>query len=117
MANTKISYLYRDASNYKIWNEAVVEGVLTEEQKQTIQLCLDGGEFFIPHLVDLPEKTFVDFGFAYSEQDDTPFFELSIEDIETVDEEPTEVLRADEMFSLFLNARDRWRELLALEAQ
>ena len=29
MKNTKISYLYRDAGNYKRWNEAVVEGVIT----------------------------------------------------------------------------------------
>lgn len=34
--NTRISYLYRDAGNYKRWNEAVVEGIITLEQIDSI---------------------------------------------------------------------------------
>lgn len=34
MKNTKLLYLYTDADNYKQWNEAVLEGEITEEQKK-----------------------------------------------------------------------------------
>lgn len=37
--NTRISYLYRDADNYKVLNSCVVEGEVTEEQKKTINQC------------------------------------------------------------------------------
>ena len=33
--NTKISYLYRDADNYKMSNECVIIGTLTAEQAHT----------------------------------------------------------------------------------
>jgi hypothetical protein len=50
--NTKISYMYRDASNYKAHREIVVKGKLTLEQ---LQPCLYEGEFFIPEKVGLEE--------------------------------------------------------------
>ena len=31
--NTKITYLYRDADNYKQFNEVIINGCLTKEQK------------------------------------------------------------------------------------
>ena len=31
--NTKINYLYRDADNYKVRNECVIHGEMTEEQE------------------------------------------------------------------------------------
>lgn len=34
--NTKVSYLYRDAGNYKVYNERVVEGELSHEQVRDI---------------------------------------------------------------------------------
>ena len=62
--NTKISYLYRDASNYKVGNTAVVAGEISEkDQKYIFGHCLDDDEWFIPHKVGLPEKTFVDLGY------------------------------------------------------
>ena len=42
--NTKISYLYRDADNYKMSNECVIIGTLTAEQAHTIRDCCDMGE-------------------------------------------------------------------------
>ena len=106
--NTKIGYLYRDASNYKVWNEVVVEGVMTESQKETIQACLFDGENFIPHLVGLPETTFVDLGYQYSEQDDTPFFELSVSNIESTVDEQTESLTVDELVKKFISLKGKW---------
>lgn len=55
--NTKISYLYRDASNYKVPNECIVRGLLTDEQTKAILDCLDMDNF-IPSQVGLPERRF-----------------------------------------------------------
>lgn len=46
--NTRIHYLYRDASNYKVSNEITVPGTFTEEQIDAIIGCLMDGEYFIP---------------------------------------------------------------------
>lgn len=43
--NTRISYLYRDAGNYKKHNEVVVPGTFTPEQIETITGCLDAGGY------------------------------------------------------------------------
>lgn len=43
--NTRISYLYRDASNYKAYNECIVRGLLTDEQTKAILDCLDRDNF------------------------------------------------------------------------
>ena len=42
--NTKICYLYRDAGNYKVHNECVIQGELSKEQIQSILDCCDMGE-------------------------------------------------------------------------
>lgn len=73
-SNTKISYLYRDASNYKVWNEAVIPGRISYAQVRAI-LRNRIDEFFVPSMVGLPEKTFVDLGYDENE-DDHPFFEI-----------------------------------------
>ena len=51
--NTKISYLYRDADNYKMHNKCVIAGTLTTEQTRTIKDCCEMGEYFIPRQVGL----------------------------------------------------------------
>lgn len=56
MMNTRISYLYRDASNYKQHNEVTVPGTFSEEQIDVIIGCLDLGEYFIPKQIGFPEK-------------------------------------------------------------
>lgn len=106
--NTKIGYLYRDRSNYKVWNETIIEGTLTDVQKGIIRSCLEDGEYFIPHLVGLPETTFVDLGYEYDEQEDTPFFELSIENIESTEAAPSEQITTDELVSNFLSIKGKW---------
>lgn len=58
MQNTKIGYLYRDASNYKKWNEVVIRGSMSPEQIDTIIGCLDDELHFIPRQVGLPEDRF-----------------------------------------------------------
>lgn len=56
--NTKIEYLYRDASNWKRWNTVIVKGVITTEQVGVIMDCLHDGEYFIPQQIGLPEVRF-----------------------------------------------------------
>ena len=54
--NTKISYLYRDADNYKVYNECIVQGEISEEQIRQILDCCDMGEYFIPQQVGCPKE-------------------------------------------------------------
>lgn len=56
--NTRIEYLYRDASNNKKWNEAVLIGELSDADQQVILDCLKDGEYFIPRQVGLDEERF-----------------------------------------------------------
>lgn len=82
--NTKINYLYRDGSNYKQYNEAVLEGEFTSEDLKLIESVQDC-ELFIPeqvglHLVRIDDEI---------TEDDHCYAELFPEDdIELTDEEP-----------------------------
>ena len=78
--NTRISYLYRDADNYKMQNSCVIMGVITEAQIAEIISCLDCGEYFIPRQVGLPEKRFD----RFDEEADHCWFELSADGFEAV---------------------------------
>lgn len=53
--NTKISYQYRDADNYKQHEEVILHGQLTEAEKERILAKRDEGEYFIPSQVGLPD--------------------------------------------------------------
>lgn len=52
--NTKIEYLYRDACNYKAWQEVILAGEITEDDTQKIASSLEDGTYFIPEQVGLP---------------------------------------------------------------
>jgi len=47
-------YLYRDASNYKAWGEALLSGVPTEQQVTDLIKCFESEEFFIAEQLGLP---------------------------------------------------------------
>lgn len=85
--NTKMYYLYRDASNYKKSNEVVLEGEFTEEDVDRIMATLQDGMYFIPENVGLDCERFVDWT-----EDDHPYCELYRDDFELTDEKPTEIL-------------------------
>lgn len=105
--NTKLSYLYRDADNYKVWNECVLEGTLTQEQKQKILDSRFDGEWFIPHLVGLPEKQFDE----WDEQSDHPYFELDENSFEEVALAPTVKMKAVDLVSAFERcSQTEWTE-------
>lgn len=102
--NTKISYLYRDASNYKVHNEVVISGTLSKEQRKAILDSLDEGENFVPSAVGLPEAKFDE----YDSEDDGPWFELEEESFEDVHEKPTVSVTADELVGEFLRCKGNW---------
>jgi len=80
--NTKVSYMYRDASNYKIFSEEIVAGSINEyytnnygttfgdfEFNNFKQHCLIDGEYFYPTGVGLPDHNFQTAGYAAYEDD------------------------------------------------
>lgn len=83
--NTKISYLYRDADNYKRYNECIVAGTLSANQICTILDCCDMGEYFIPGQVGLPERRFD----PHDPQADHCWFELGADSFSETIEPPT----------------------------
>ena len=103
--NTRINYLYRDASNYKVPNDVIVSGIFSSEQISEIISCLDSGEFFIPSKVGFTEKKFEE-----ETEDDHPWFELQADDFEFCNEEPTLNVSPDELVHLFQKEKDHWEE-------
>ncbi len=101
--NTKMEFLYRDASNWKQWNVAVLEGTLTEEQRREIIDCCDDGEYFIPELVGLPATRF-----GSTTEDDHPFCELCMDNFSETDAEPTVTVTAEELLERFRANKGKW---------
>ena len=60
-ANISFQYLYRDASNYKLYGQAIFTnntGLSIEEVEKRIRACLQDGEFFIARQVHIQERFF-----------------------------------------------------------
>ncbi len=47
-------YLYRDASNYKVWGTLLLEGVANETDLQVLASKFESGEFFIAEQLGIP---------------------------------------------------------------
>lgn len=109
--NTKITYLYRDAENFKIWNDCVIPGIITPEQQAAILSCLDKEEYFIPHLVGLPE---VKFGAADDLDLDHQWFKMYASAFTATHEKPSISVSASELVERFFMCKDNWRDLYAL---
>ena len=107
MGNTKVEYLYRDASNNKVRNCTVIRGMISTEQINTIMGCLYDGEYFIPRQVGLPEERFSDFT-----EDDHPWFELSKFSFSHTDRKPSTDMGADEFVRKFIEAKNNWNEAI-----
>lgn len=111
--NTRIEYLYRDADNYKVGNEVVIEGTLTEaEIEEIIGICDDGGQgtfYFIPRQVGLPEKRFD----KIDPDSDHCWFELWKDEWKSsfseTEDAPTEPITAKELLEAFRKVgADSW---------
>lgn len=103
--NTKIGYTYRDADNNKIQNRCVIEGEITPEQQEIILRCLDGGEYFIPSQVGMPEKQFG----AYNPEIDHPWFELGKYSFELTQEKCLIHLDAATLVANFQKCKGNWQ--------
>ncbi len=101
--NTEINYLYRDASNYKVYNSVIVVGKITEEQKKRIMDALHDGEYFIPAKVGLPANRF-----ETVTEDDHYWFEF--QEFESTTAEPTIDLTVSELADAFSKCKNRWEE-------
>lgn len=104
--NTYIGYLYRDASNYKKWNEVILSGHLTDPQKEIMISMLDCGIYFIPEQVGLPVERFGDIT-----EDDHCWCELDIEDINDTDLSPTIDMTAEELYQKFVEIDGEWDDV------
>lgn len=100
--NTKIEYLYRDASNYKVFNSCIIHGEITKEMESEIKQHLDCGEYFIPSAVGLPEEKFDD-----ETEDDGFFFEW--QGVSTTNAAATVNVTAAELVEKFKNIKT-WSE-------
>ena len=109
--NTKITYLYRDAENFKVWNDCVIPGAITPEQQKAILDCLDKGEYFIPHLVGFPE---IKFGGVDDPDLDHPWFEMYASAFEATHVSPTIFVSAPELIEKFSMCKGHWEDLHAL---
>lgn len=101
--NTKIDYLYRDASNYKVWNSCVISGELSSSNIDEIMETLVDGENFIPRLVGMPETRFDSWT-----EDDTDWFELYRSSFEPTNQPPTIDVSSDELVARFREAEKVW---------
>lgn len=101
--NTKISYLYRDACNYKQHNEAVVNGTFTEQDIKAVLDSLNEGIYFIPSQVGLPEKRFEE-----TTEDDHCWFELDSDGFIETNEPATVDITAKELAEAFAAAKRTW---------
>lgn len=106
MLNTRINYLYRDGSNYKQHNAAVVSGELSDADKETIIGCLYDGEYFIPSMVGIEEHRVDD---KWTE-DDHCWFELHITDLEDTAAAPTTDMTSAELVQRFLQCKGKWED-------
>lgn len=104
--NTRMSYMYRDADNYKTHHNEVLSGEITQQQLMTIADCLDDKTYFIPHQLGLPEMRF-----DQVTESDHCWFELYPEqDFSSTNGEPTIDMTVDELVERFQKAKGHWDE-------
>lgn len=104
--NTKISYLYRDADNYKVHNECIVRGKISEKQIKKILDCCDMGEYFIPSQVGMPERKFDD----YDAEADHCWFELNKDGFEYTDHPANVSLTAQQLAENLASCKGQWQD-------
>lgn len=102
--NTKINYLYRDADNYKVHNECVIRGEMTDEQEMRIIGSLDDELYFVPNCVGMPEEKF-----GSETEADHPWFEWC--GTEPTERKPTLDIDAEELTVRFEKAGNGWQEV------
>jgi hypothetical protein len=105
--NTRFTYTYRDANNYKNVGEAVVAGEITAAQRQQIDMALDDGEFFVPIQVGLPDCSEISRGYMPCEADHA-WTELDVHEIETTEDAPSVAGDIDTVVAAFAAHAGKW---------
>ena len=95
--NTIINYMYRDADNYKVSEEAIVSGPLPAWAFEKVKESLDDGQFFIPSQVGLRDLQGELQGWD-SEDHDTDHCWHELCEIGHTDREPTAEMTAREFY-------------------
>ncbi|USN15889.1 hypothetical protein PAPPERLAPAPP_01470 [Brevundimonas phage vB_BpoS-Papperlapapp] len=76
--NTRLSYMYRDASNYKEHLEFILDGLMTMEQAVKVCSLLTGdGDDFLPVLLGMESASWSSDGGGAHYADDHPWHELN----------------------------------------
>lgn len=98
MQCTVVPYMYRDRDNYKAHHEIVLEGTITEEQKQAVDNSLSGGELFCPKRVNWPHAANQDAHWTWGldPDEDHWWHELDIDDIYSADLDKSDGQSVDE---------------------
>lgn len=106
MCNTKVEYLYRDASNYKVHQGCIIQGPITAEQIQLILASCEDGEYFIPSKVHpwMPEQRFD----TWDPDLDHDFFEIGPYSFEATQAEATIPITAEELVRRFQAVNKQW---------
>lgn len=107
--NTRITYLYRDACNYKKNNDVIIKGKMEAQQLFRILSCLLDDTYFIPRSVGLPEERISK---KYRTDDDHCWFEWELHDYSDVEltEAPATVnITVEELVAKF-EAVKKWDE-------
>ena len=75
---TRVNYLYRDAANYKQFGSVLLDGTLSEEDREIVGACLDSDGTFIPEQIGWPHpgKQMT----SWPDEDDHCWAELDVED-------------------------------------
>jgi hypothetical protein len=112
--NTRISYLYRDGSNYKRGKEVVVAGSLTYEQ---VAPYLDEHRYFIASEVGLPDPQldWKEEGYEFPSEDDHVYCELYDDYLQPTDDAATLEVTAAELFARFQRTNGKWDVAAAIE--
>ena len=98
--NTRFTYKYTDAGNYKVWGEEVIKGTLTLNQ---LTPYLIDTEFFIPKDIGLPDLQ------PHPRNEDDHDLH-TIEELTVTADKATINLNAETLINNFKKARDgEWR--------
>ena len=101
--NTRLGYMYRDAGNWKTWNQVVLIGEMTPEMFAEMQSrCEDGREMFVPEQLGLPLIRDWDVT-----EDDHSYAELVTFD--ATNDNPTVDITCEELLERFRKVKGNWR--------
>jgi hypothetical protein len=96
--NTSLTYLYRDAGNWKQFKTIILRGSLSQEDKDTIQSKLRDGLYFLPEQVGL--KSLQAHAHDLNELDHI-WHEFDISSVAPSEEKPTELITASRLVRNF----------------